>query len=419
MSARSSSPIPAGLDQLAATRPAEPGEHPQLLGRLAAVPDPRRAKGRRHPLAFVLALAACAVLAGAKSLAAIAEWAADAPPAVLVALGAARREPSGPTAPAEATVRRVLRRVDGDALDAAIGTWLAARDPGRPPPGQDRAAPRRRSLAVDGKTVRGARRTDGTQVHLLAAMTGAGLVTARREVDSKTNEITVFRPMLAPLDLADTVVTFDALHSQTAHARFLVEDKKAHRIAVIKGNQPLLHQHLKQLPWRDVPLLDKTRAIAHGRDGIRRVKTATVTCGLDFPHAAQAVQIVRRRRIVTTGKVTLERVHAVTDLTAEQADAPEIAHHVREHRGIENKIHHIRDTTFAEDAPPAFGREVPPRACAPEPHPGPWPHCATSPSAPSASPATTTSPPACANTAETPPGHSTPSASRDQTGQTL
>ncbi|MGV9249484.1 ISAs1 family transposase [Streptomyces sp. NPDC003710] len=349
MPARSSSPIPAGLDQLAATRHAEPGEHPQLLGSLAAVPDPRRAKGRRHPLAFVLALAACAALAGAKSLAAIAEWAADAPLAVLIALGATRREPSGPTAPAEATVRRVLQRVDGDALDAAIGTWLAACDPGRPPPGQERAAPRHRSLAVDGKTVRGARRADGTQVHLLAAMTGAGLVTAQREVDSKTNEITVFRPMLAPLDLADTVVTFDALHSQTAHIRFLVEDEKAHHIAVIKGNQPLLNQHLKQLPWRDVPLLDKTRATAHGRDEIRRVKTATVTCALDFPHAAQAVQIVRRRRTVTTGKVSLERVYAVTDLTAEQADAAEIAHYVREHWGIENKIHHVRDTTFAED----------------------------------------------------------------------
>jgi len=198
--------------------------------------------------------------------------------------------------------------------------------------------------------VRGARRADGTQVHLLAAMTGAGLVTAQREVDSKTNEITVFRPMLAPLDLADTVVTFDALHSQTAHARFMVEDKKAHYIAVIKGNQPRLHQHLKRLPWRDVPLLDKTRATQHGRDEIRRVKTATVTRGLDFPHAAQAVQIVRHRRIVTTGKVTLEPVYAVTDLTAEQADAAEIAHHVREHWGIENKIHHVRDTTFAEDA---------------------------------------------------------------------
>jgi predicted transposase YbfD/YdcC len=59
---------------------------------------------------------------------------------------------------------------------------------------------------------------------------------------------------------------------------------------------------------------------------------------------------VRRRRIITTDRATLERVYAVTDLAAHQADAPEIAHHVREHWGIENKIDHVRDTTFTEDA---------------------------------------------------------------------
>jgi hypothetical protein len=115
------------------------------------VPDPRPAKGRRHPLSFVLALAACAVLAGAKSLTAIAEWAADAPAAVLTALGGPNREPTGPLAPAEATVRRVLQRVDGDALDAAVGAWLAARDHAPLPADQDVAERPRRSLAVDGK----------------------------------------------------------------------------------------------------------------------------------------------------------------------------------------------------------------------------------------------------------------------------
>ncbi|WBO68902.1 ISAs1 family transposase [Streptomyces camelliae] len=157
-------------------------------------------------------------------------------------------------------MRRVLQRVDGDALDAAIGSWLPARDPHRPGPAKNPGGQQRRSLAVDGKTVRGARRTDGTQVHLLAAMTATGLVTAQREVGAKANEITVFRPMLAEHDLTDTVVTFDALHSQTTHARLLVEEKNAHYIAVLKANQPLLHQHLKQLPWRDVPLVGKTRA---------------------------------------------------------------------------------------------------------------------------------------------------------------
>jgi hypothetical protein len=147
----------------------------------------------------VLALAACAVLTGAKSLIAIAEWAADASPHLLVRLGGVCREPdTGPIAPAEATVRRVLQRVDGDALDAAIGSWLADRDRST---GRDLAVTAAPALAVDGKTVRGAVRADGTQVHLLSAMSGRGLVLAQHEVNAKTNEITVFQPLLAPLDL--------------------------------------------------------------------------------------------------------------------------------------------------------------------------------------------------------------------------
>lgn len=344
MPARSSSPIPAGLDQLASQPPPSPGEHLGLLACLAAVPDPRRAQGRRHPLTFVVGLAACAVLAGAKSLAAIAEWAADAPPDVLKALGAPTREPTGPVAPAEATVRRVLQYVDGDALDTAVGGWLADRDRVAHHP---RPA---RTLAVDGKTVRGARRAGGDQLHLLAAMTGTGQVLAQREVAAKSNEITAFQPLLAPLELTGTVVTFDALHTQTAHAHFLVEDKDAHYIAVIKGNRPTLHRQLKSLPWQDVPLQDKTRATAHGRDEIRRIKTCTVARGLPFPHAVQAIQLVRRRRAVATGKVTLERVYGVTSLSPHQAGPAEIAAYVRGHWGIENKLHHVRDTVFAEDA---------------------------------------------------------------------
>ncbi|MGW7594573.1 hypothetical protein ACWGK9_36390, partial [Streptomyces rubiginosohelvolus] len=53
--------------------------------------------------------------------------------------------------------------------------------------------------------------------------------------------------------------------------------KHAHYIALIKGNHPTLHRWLKVLPWREVPLQDKARATAHGRDEIRRTKAATVT----------------------------------------------------------------------------------------------------------------------------------------------
>ena len=165
----------------------------------------------------MLAVSAAAVLAGARSVTAIAEWAADAPGPVLAALGV-RRDPLTRRyqVPGEATIRRVLARVDGDRFDRAVWAWLADR---LRPPGPRR----RRVVVVDGKTLRGSAR-DGHQVHLLAALDHHdGAVLAQREVPAATNEIAEFQPLLAGLDLASVVVTADALHTQPDHASFLVD----------------------------------------------------------------------------------------------------------------------------------------------------------------------------------------------------
>jgi hypothetical protein len=143
-------------------QPLQETEAPHLLAYLATISDPRGRRGRRHPLVAILAIAAAAVLAGARSMAAIAEWAADAPQLVRVALGARRDAPAHWVVPSEATIRRRLARLDAEALAEVIGAWLADRDC----PDQRR---RRWAVAVDGKTLRGARR-DGRAVHLLAAM---------------------------------------------------------------------------------------------------------------------------------------------------------------------------------------------------------------------------------------------------------
>jgi predicted transposase YbfD/YdcC len=353
MPAAPASPIPAGLGQLAGRDPACLDELPDLLARLSRLPDPRRRRGRRHPLPYVLAVAACAVLARAKSLTAIAEWAADASDRLLFCCGAALRDPDRPCrAPSEATVRRVLQRIDGDAFDATIGGWLTARAAASRAAEQDKhppSRPVRAAVAVDGKSLRGAIRADGHRVHLISALRGDGIVLAQREVDAKSNEITAFRPLLEPLDLTGAVVTFDALLTQTDHAKFLVEEKAAHYIAVLKANHPTLHALVKDLPWKEVPLMDRTRTAAHGRDEIRRLKAVTVP-GLPFPHAAQALQIVRRRRTVRTGKVSLARVYEVSSLTVHQATAADLAERVRGHWAIENREHHVRDVTFGEDA---------------------------------------------------------------------
>ena len=87
-----SSSISSGLTALGHADRLRPAETPQLLAYLATVTDPRTRAGRRHPLVAILVMAAAAVLAGARSIAAIAEWAADAPQPVRAALGT-RRDP--------------------------------------------------------------------------------------------------------------------------------------------------------------------------------------------------------------------------------------------------------------------------------------------------------------------------------------
>jgi len=168
------------------------------------------------------------------------------------------------------------------------------------------------------------------------------------DVDHTTNEITQFRPLLDGLDLAEAVVTADALHTQREHADWLVTYKQAAYLLVVKSNQPTLHQQLKALPWRDIPVADETRDRGHGRVETRRLQVATVA-DLDFPHATQAIRITRRVRPPTGRRWRTVTVYAVTSLTAAQASPARLADWIRGHWGIE-ALHHIRDTTYAEDA---------------------------------------------------------------------
>ena len=344
MPAPTSSRIPTAAQQLDAPVALAPAQCRDLLGYLAQVTDPRQRRGRRHALGVVLAVAVAAVLAGAKSLAAIGEWAADAPGPVLAALGV-RRDPLRRVwrPPAEATVRRVLARVDPDALDQVIGRWLADQQPHPPQPAW------RRAVAVDGKTLRGSGHHGRWPVHLLAAMDHTTrAVLAQADVDDTTNEITQFQPLLERLDLAGQVVTADALHTQHAHADWLVGVKRAAYLLIVKANQPTLHHQLATLPWREVPVADHTRDRGHARVELRRLQVTTVA-GLDFPHATQAIRVTRRVRPLRSRRWRTVTVYAVTNLTAAQASPARLADWVRGHWGIE-ALHHLRDATFAEDA---------------------------------------------------------------------
>jgi predicted transposase YbfD/YdcC len=203
-------------------------------------------------------------------------------------------------------------------------------------------------VAVDGKTCRGARRADGTRVHLLGIAEHGGRLLDHLEVDVKHNETSHFTELLGPVNLAGAVVTSDALHTVRANLDWLVTSKKAHYIAVVKRNQPVLHAQVTALPWRQVPAGSATRDRGHGRAETRTLKAAHVA-GLDFPHARQAIKITRWRQDTATGTASRQTVYAVTSLTSTDATAGDLARLVREQWSIEAH-HHVRDLTFREDS---------------------------------------------------------------------
>ena len=330
--------------------PAQLAGLPVLAEVLDRIPDHRRAQGRRYRLGVILALCVVAVLCGAKSLAQISRlsrtWDAD----TLAHLGIRTHGRTGEAIlPVATTIGRTLRGLDADAFDDAVGSYLTAL--AADPEVVAETAGDLVGLAVDGKTVRGAVRPDGTQVHLLAAATHqTGLVIAQREVGAKSNEIPTFIPLLEPVNLAGAVITADALHTQVDHAAWLI-GRDAHYLALVKRNHPTLFQQVRKLPWREIPLGDRTRSRGHGRAEVRRLKAATVRggSGLGFPHAVQAIEIKRRRRHLGTKKVQLATVYAITDLSADQASPAQLADLARGHWGAIEALHHVRDVTYNED----------------------------------------------------------------------
>jgi predicted transposase YbfD/YdcC len=333
-----------------------------VWARFEALPDPRSPQGRVYPLECLVAVALCALTAaGHDRLSAVGQWVKRASQADLARL----RAPWDPVAgryraPDEKTIRVVLDRLDPRALSRAL---LGPRTPAPPQPpaatvrewrsrrakAQLAAAARSRlaAVALDGKTSRGARRRDGTRVHLLGVTEHGGRFLDHLAVDAKHNETSHFTDLLAAHDLAGRVVTFDALHTVRSNLDWLVAEKKAHYIAVVKANQPALHTRIKALPWAAVPTTATTRDVGHGRAETRSLKAAHVA-DLDLPHTRQAIKISRWRRETRTGKTSRETVYAATTLTATDATGDDLARLVREHWTVEAG-HHIRDVTFAED----------------------------------------------------------------------
>ena len=210
-------------------------------------------------------------------------------------LGAAR-------GPAEESIfRRAFALVSADVLDRVLGAWLWTRAV---------QAGGRLVIAIDGKTVRGAKSKGGKASHLVAALAhGIGAVLGQVAGDEKSNEIPAVRELLkAFTDLAGAVVTIDAMHTQHDTAQAIL-GRGAGYVMTVKANMPTLYRQLKKLPWPAIPAVSAV-STGHGRRARRTIKAALAPASIGFDGAAQVAQL--RRTVTVNGKKTVEVVYLIT-----------------------------------------------------------------------------------------------------------
>ncbi len=366
-----SSPDTALLDQLADIE-AVGG----LRERLAAVADPRCPQGIRHSLMSILLITVCALTAGKNGYTAIGAWARDAPAVLLAAFDVRIDAFTGRhVCPDESTIRSVMARIDPAGLAASGYAYLADIADGRTAVRLDipheREARRARTAAagrvdpvaaigkgyaLDGKRLAGARRPDGSRVMLLSMVDHqTGITIAQREIPTKTSEIIQATHLLAEVDVTAAVLTLDALHTQRATAEAIITDHHAAYVLTIKANQPHL---LAAVAARFAPPNTHFQAVGryatnadrgHGRIERRDIRTADAH-DIDFPHAAQIFQIIRRSKALTASAWDRkEVVFGITARTTTQTGPADLARYVRHHWSVETKSHYVRDVTFRED----------------------------------------------------------------------
>lgn len=302
-----------------------------------AVPDPRRAHGLRYDLPFLLGCLVAALLCNCDGTEAVAQWCRDHRPLLRRVFG-----PRLFLTPSGSLYRWLLPQLDACALERVLGSWVQATT----------AAPVDEPLALDGKTVRGARSGEQTAPHLLAFVTHRSQETFWQvRVDEKTNEIPVAQAVLPALPIKHRVCTADALHTQTDFMR-VIHAQQAETVLTVKGNQPILYTDLAtyfadpQAHYVEAQTVDRRR----GRLEVRTIKVSTemnAYLAPRWPYVAQVAQLTRS--VTKASKTSTEVVYLITTLSPTKASPQRLLALNRGHWSIENRSHYVRDVSFGED----------------------------------------------------------------------
>jgi predicted transposase YbfD/YdcC len=297
---------------------------------------PRVERNREHLLQEILLIAIAAVLSGAESWNDIAAYGEDK----LEWLQTFLTLPSN--IPSHDTFNRVFAALDPEEMEKGFADWVSSI--AKLTAGE--------VIAIDGKALCGTRESGKKQlVHMVSAWAeGNGLVLGQRKVDEKSNEITAIPKLLAALELTGTVVTIDAMGCQREIAKQIIA-KKADYVLALKDNQGLLAEQV-----RDSFLLLDSDAVAeqidcgHGRVEQRKCSViadlSMIEKAAEWASLQGLVRIESERYHKVSGKIEREIRYYITSLWP---DAARLNTVIRQHWGIENKLHWVLDVAFSED----------------------------------------------------------------------
>jgi predicted transposase YbfD/YdcC len=302
----------------------------------AELRDPRVERNREHLLEEILLIAIAAVLSGAESWNDIADYGEDKQEWLQTFLTL----PSG--IPSHDTFNRVFASLDPEEMEKGFAAWVASI--AKLTAGE--------VVAIDGKTLCGTRETGKKAlVHMVSAWAETnGLVLGQRKVDEKSNEITAIPKLLNALELAGTVVTIDAMGCQREIAGRIIE-KKADYVLAVKENQGLLAEQI-----RDSFLLLDADAVAEEIDcGRGRVERRRCSVIADLSMIEKSSEWASLQGLVRIQSERYHKASAKTEreiryyITSLRPDAARLNSVIRQHWGIENKLHWVLDVGFGED----------------------------------------------------------------------
>jgi len=313
----------------------------RLVGLCKGIRDERRQSGNwRHRLSDVLVICILAVICGHETWEEIWDYGTAKRLFLWKALGFRHGIPS------PSTIRRVMGMIKPEALEQVYREWV------RPYIGSCLG----KQINVDGKTVRGASNMGDVNIHMVSAWVAEDKVTMGQiKTEEKSNEITAIPALLAALDIRGSTVSIDAMGCQKNIARQLIAQEAQYLLAV-KGNQPTLLEEIQQyFAWAQTNPIEKRFLQTHihtEQEHGRITKWKILTCDAGWFEDKANWPLLRtfirvERTCIRGGGTSREQAFFISSL---QADAATFQRLVRNHWGIENRLHWSLDVSFHEDA---------------------------------------------------------------------